>query len=81
MDTAKFNEFLEKLKTAETTTLIETIEDGYNTVFNDESTQELANKHNVDVDIIEDQLKQGIDVESEHTDDVTTATSIAKRSP
>lgn len=42
------------------------------------SVEDIANKHNVSVKQIEDQIKKGIKVEKEHTDSISTATRIAK---
>lgn len=39
--------------------------------------KEIADKHNVDVDVINDQLKMGIEVELEHTKDKAVAREIA----
>ena len=39
--------------------------------------QDIANKHNVSLEEIESQLKIGIEIEKEHTDDDETAKRIA----
>jgi hypothetical protein len=39
--------------------------------------EDIANKHNVDVKHLEDQLKMGIEVEKEHDDDLTIRKAIA----
>ena len=41
------------------------------------SINDIANKHKLDVDVLKQELKKGIKVEKEHTDDVKRATRIA----
>ena len=41
------------------------------------SVQDIANKHKVTIELIQQQLKKGIEVEMEHTDDERMAKEIA----
>ena len=41
------------------------------------SINDIANKHKVDIDVLKQELKKGIKVEKEHTDDVKRAARIA----
>ena len=41
------------------------------------TVEDIAKKHNVSVDVIQNQIKKGIEVEKEHTDNIDIATEIA----